>query len=224
MAALNEGGTDAVWGEPIPTDGLGVALRALVQRHYGPLPAASSPEAALAALQHFRILTPHKSGLITTKQINQFVAAEVVGSRTRSGAGRVHAGCPLLVTENDPAAGVLNGDVGLPLTGPDGSVMVWFADPRGPRPLAPGRLPSTTEAWAMTIHKAQGSEFDEVAIVMPNADSALLDREMLYTAVTRARRRVVLLGSEEAIRKAVTTQTRRTSGLADALAAPVSTP
>ncbi len=220
IAVLRGGGNDAVWGDPIPADGLGVGLRALVLRHYGPLPAHTDPASALAALQCFRILTPHKSGTVTTRRINTFVAAEVSASRTPSGSGRVHAGCPLLVTENDPAAGVLNGDVGLPLTGPDGSVMVWFADPRGPRSVAPGRLPSTTEAWAMTIHKAQGSEFDEVAIVMPNADSALLDREMLYTAVTRARSRVVLLGSEEAIRKAVTTQTRRTSGLADALAAP----
>jgi exodeoxyribonuclease V alpha subunit len=84
------------------------------------------------------------------------------------------------------------------------------------RALSPARLPSHEPAYALTIHKSQGSEFDEVLVLLPNAESPVLTRELLYTALTRARRRLVLWGSEAAIRAAIARPTRRVSGLRDA--------
>jgi exodeoxyribonuclease V alpha subunit len=91
--------------------------------------------------------------------------------------------------------------------------------PGGLRDFAPGRLDAVETMHAMTIHKAQGSQADEVTVLLPEEGSRLLTRELFYTAVTRARFHVRLVGTEAAVRAAVTTRAQRASGLADRLAA-----
>jgi exodeoxyribonuclease V alpha subunit len=90
---------------------------------------------------------------------------------------------------------------------------VAFPDPTGPRLLSPSRLEALETVHAMTIHKSQGSEFDEVVVVLPPAESRLATRELLYTAVTRARRVVTLVGGEDALRRAITNRVVRQTGL-----------
>ncbi len=101
----------------------------------------------------------------------------------------------------DPAAG--------------GRLRAWFPglDGQPPRAIAPPRLPPHESALVMSIHKSQGSEFDRVAVVLPGSDSPLLSRELLYTAITRAREGVTLYGGEAALRAAIGRQARRDSGL-----------
>ena len=99
-----------------------------------------------------------------------------------------------------------------------GALRVFFPSADGLRSLAPGRLPPHETAWAMTVHKSQGSEFDSVALVLPERDSPLLSRELVYTAVTRARRRVAVYGAPKALAAAVTRRSERISGLRDLLA------
>jgi len=92
--------------------------------------------------------------------------------------------------------------------------MVHFpADGGDTRAVAPAKLPLVATAWAMTVHKSQGSEFDEVLVVLPEHESRVLGRELLYTAVTRARQAVTIFASDAAMRQVVTRPVERTSGL-----------
>jgi exodeoxyribonuclease V alpha subunit len=99
---------------------------------------------------------------------------------------------------------------------PDGTVVAAFdRGPSAPPLLVPrSRLPSVETPWAMTVHKAQGSEAERVTVILPPSGSRLLTRELLYTAVTRARSMVRLVGTEDAVSEAVTRRARRASGLA----------
>ncbi len=124
------------------------------------------------------------------------------------------------MTRNSYGLGLFNGDVGIIAHDPTagGSLRAVFRRPTGAlRWLSPSRLPAHETVWAMTVHKSQGSEFDEVVVVLPDAHSALLSRELLYTAVTRARQRVTVVGPDDAIRAAVRRRVSRGSGLVAAL-------
>jgi exodeoxyribonuclease V alpha subunit len=126
-----------------------------------------------------------------------------------------------LVTQNDYGLGLFNGDIGVALNDsvelPD-SVAVFFADAAGGlRRFLPYRLPEHETVYALTVHKSQGSEFEDVLLVLPPEDSPVLSRELIYTALTRARQRFTLFGRREVFTTAVHRRIERTSGLHDAL-------
>ena len=122
-------------------------------------------------------------------------------------------GRPLLVTANDYTADLYNGDTGVIIAAPDGQMHAAFARGNGIIELPTARLDTVTTLRAMTIHRGQGSQFDAVTVILPPADSPLLTRELLYTAVTRARHRIRVIGSEDAVRAGIERQVRRASGL-----------
>ena len=133
-----------------------------------------------------------------------------------------YPGRPVLVTANDYGLRLYNGDTGIAVAGvgadgPAGSPSLRVVFDAGPghlgRIFSPSRLASVETVFAMTVHKSQGSEFDAVTLLLPAESSRLLTRELLYTAVTRARRRIVIVGTEEAIRQAVGHRMARASGL-----------
>ena len=125
------------------------------------------------------------------------------------------AGRPVIVTRNDYALGVFNGDIGIALPAPGGAMHVCFRMADGTlRTLSPAALPPHDTAFALTVHKSQGSEFDHAALVLPSAFGRMLSRELVYTAITRARSRVDVIGSAAVFAQAVGTPTRRDSGLA----------
>ena len=139
--------------------------------------------------------------------------------RTSTGLeGEWYAGRPLLATANDYGIGLFNGDTGV-VVAREGLVAAFE---RGGRVLeiAPSRLSAVETVFAMTVHKSQGSQFDTAAVVLPPPSSRLLTRELLYTAVTRARTRLIVAGTEEAIRAAVARPVARASGLGARLWAP----
>jgi exodeoxyribonuclease V alpha subunit len=119
-----------------------------------------------------------------------------------------------MITRNDHAQGLWNGDVGVALPADDGNLRVWF---EGGRAVSPVRLPAHETVWAMTVHKSQGSEFDDVVLVLPPRPSRVTTRELLYTGLTRARRHVAVWGTEAVFGTAVATRLDRASGLRDAL-------
>jgi exodeoxyribonuclease V alpha subunit len=123
-----------------------------------------------------------------------------------------YPGRPLLVTANDHDRGVYNGDTGVVVATAKGPRAV-FARGDAPIEIAPSLLDGVTTVYAMTVHRAQGSQFARVSVILPPAESPLLTRELLYTAVTRARVRVRLVGSEEAVRAAIARPIGRASGL-----------
>lgn len=125
-----------------------------------------------------------------------------------------YAGRPVLIGHNDYVLKVYNGDVGIALPDDAGNLLVYFRETNGTlRGIAPMRLPQHETAFATTVHKAQGSEFDAVALLLPAKPSALLTRELVYTAVTRARRHVTIVTGEHVLEHAICTATMRHSGL-----------
>ena len=138
-------------------------------------------------------------------------------------------GRPVMVRANDYLQNLFNGDIGLTLPDETGALRIWFpmAD-GGLRPIAPARLPQHETAFATTVHKAQGSEFDDVLLLLPSQPSRVVTRELLYTAITRARRRVTIAAGVATLEAAIATPTARDSGLVDrlrdALTSPSSSP
>jgi exodeoxyribonuclease V alpha subunit len=177
--------------------------------------AAGEARAALDGLAEFRILCAHRRGPYGVSAWTAFVEgwleAELDGFEPED---RWYPGRPLLVTENDYELGLYNGDTGV-IVSSSSLDRVTAAFKRGGEIVeySPMRVGATDTVYAMTIHKSQGSQFDAAAVLLPDPSSRLLTRELLYTAVTRARKRLILAGTEEAIRVAVQRPVARTSGL-----------
>lgn len=187
---------------------------------------AASPEDALAHLNDYRVLCAHRRGRLGMKQVGTsieqvLVAAELI-PRART-YGQVtdewYAGRPIMVTQNDYQLDLFNGDVGVAMPSPRDPerMRVWFATADGLRDIQPSRLPPHETCFAMTIHKSQGSEFGEVVVVLPERPSPIGTRELLYTGITRARRRVLVLGNDDVIQDAVRRRIVRASGLSKLL-------
>lgn len=179
---------------------------------------AGDAPTALAALGAMRLLCAHRGGpygvATWTPQVEQWLRA---ASAENHEGGRWYVGQPLLVTENDHGLRLHNGDVGVVVeAGGDGLSAVFARGDTFVR-VQPSRLAAVETAHAVTIHKSQGSQFDRVAVVLPEAGSPVLTRELLYTAVTRARTSVTVIGPEASVRAAVARPIARASGLRDAL-------
>ncbi len=167
---------------------------------------------ALDALAEHRLLCAHREGPYGVGGWNRLVE-RLVSERT----GVAHyddwyAGRPVLVTANDAGQRLSNGDMGVACRRADGRLRVVLAGMEE-REFAPTRLPGVQTVHAMTVHKSQGSQAGTVSVVLPEEDSRLLTRELLYTAVTRAQERVRVIGTEESIRAAVGREVQRASGL-----------
>jgi exodeoxyribonuclease V alpha subunit len=166
--------------------------------------------AALAALECHRVLCGHRRGPygVTrwSREIERWLAEALLDP---AGPDEWYPGRPVLVTANDYDLGLHNGDTGVVVATPDGPRVAFPARPL----LAPARLAEVATVHAMTVHRGQGSQFARVTVVLPPAESPLLTRELLYTAVTRAREFVRVVGSEAAVRAAVTRPVSRASGL-----------
>ena len=178
--------------------------------------ASRSADEALECFAAFRVLCALREGSTGVTGLNDRIEGWL-RSRGVPTRARWYHGKPVLVTTNDVATGLYNGDVGITVV-EGGQARVWFRDGAGrPRAIAPARLPAHETAWAMTVHKSQGSEFGHVILVLPEEDNRVLTRELLYTGVTRARTRVEIVGSAEMFRRGVERTVARASGLADRL-------
>ncbi len=166
---------------------------------------------ALAALDRYRVLCAHRHGPAGVSHWNTVIRSWLPNRRAAGTSWEIGQG--VIVTANDYALGVHNGDAGVVVAGPDGDPLVAFARPDAPLLIPPVRLDAVMALDAMTVHRAQGSQFENVTVVLPDPDSRLLTRELLYTAVTRARHRVRVVGSEASVRAAVGRRVSRASQL-----------
>jgi len=201
--ALSYGGTDG--------PSAGDAVQADVVRAAAALTAAASDgdvAGALAHLEDHRLLCAHRQGRYGVREWDRR-ARDWVGAP----ADRWYPGQPLLVTANDHEAKVYNGDIGVVVDVGGGELAAAFARGGSPLLLPPSLLAAVETVHAMTIHRSQGSQYDSVCVVLSPVESALLTRELLYTAITRARQRVRVLGTDEAFRAAVGRLVLRASGL-----------
>ncbi|AEG43603.1 exodeoxyribonuclease V subunit alpha [Isoptericola variabilis] len=220
LRLLRAGGADVEFVEVAgerPDEDEVAALRADAVGCGGALVAAAragDAGGALRALERHRLLLAHRRGPAGVAHWDRLVeewVAEAVGDD--GGHGAWYAGRPLLVTTNDRDTGLYNGDTGVVVADGRGGLVAAFGKPASPLLVRPHRLPDVETVHAMTVHRGQGSQFDRVTLVLPPATSPLLTRELLYTAVTRARSHVRILGTEDAVRAAVGRPVRRASGL-----------
>jgi exodeoxyribonuclease V alpha subunit len=172
------------------------------------------------AFDRFRILCALRQGRRGLATFNDWmtrIARQVVGARALDDVQPGwFPGRPVMILANDYALGRFNGDVGIALPDDDGRLRVWFAE--GERPIDVARLPRHQTAFAITVHQSQGSEFDHALVVLPRRASRVVSRELLYTAVTRARERVTIAAPAAVLATAIGTPTRRHSGLQARLA------
>lgn len=185
--------------------------------------AAASPDAALAALGRVRVLCATNVGPAGTDALTPRIE-QMLRHRGHDVSGRFYRGRPLLLTRNDYALGLFNGDIGVvwdEVEEDGSSVQRAFISSPDFGEAAKGfplpQLPEAVTAWAMTVHKSQGSEFNTVVVLLPESDVRTLTRELLYTAVTRAKARVIIVGPDDALRMAIGRTARRGSGLAGRL-------
>lgn len=183
--------------------------------------AGAAPAEALQALERCRVLCAHREGARGVGRVNAIVEAGLGTRGCITPTEPWYPGRPVLVTRNAGDLGLYNGDTGVILADPsrEGGRLAWFPSVSGPRRFGPAGLPEHETVYATTIHKSQGSEFAEVVVVLPEHDSPLLTRELLYTAVTRAAERVRLVGSNDVIRSAIRRRTERRTGLVAKLCA-----
>jgi exodeoxyribonuclease V alpha subunit len=175
-------------------------------------------DVALSVLDEHRLLCAHRRGPFGVAHWNAQVQRWIAEETGQPAWSEWYAGRPLLVTANDYGLRIYNGDTGVSVAGPDGLRAV-IAGATGPLNFATSRLGDVETMHAMTIHKSQGSQADEVTVLMPPEDSRLLTRELFYTAVTRAKAKVRVAGSEASVRTAVRHRAVRASGLAQRLQA-----
>ena len=189
---------------------------------YREILAAPDAGAALHAANRFRVLAALRRGAAGNLALDCAIEQQLkrhAGVRADASWWR---GRLLMVTVNRAGLGLFNGDVGVVWPDADGQPKIWFAADGALRAVSPAALPPHEGAFALTVHKAQGSEFDRVALVT-GPDSAVLTRELLYTGVTRARSGIALYSAPETLQRGIANRTFRMSGLADRLRAAAGT-
>jgi exodeoxyribonuclease V alpha subunit len=170
---------------------------------------ARSKEEQLAALGGFGVLCALRRGPTGMERLNEMLVDLLAPSR--SGPSLYH-GLPIMIAVNNYELALYNGDTGV-MNDDGGRLTACFPSHEGVRQVLARRLPPYDPAYAMTVHKSQGSEFERVVVVLPGQPSRVLGRELLYTALTRARQAVEVWGTEEVFRQAVSTPVLRVSGL-----------
>lgn len=186
--------------------------------------ANAQPGNILKAFSHFQVLCALREGPFGLSGLNERIEQSLQRSglirRPVALGGRWYAGRPVMISRNDSALGLFNGDIGIALRNELGELRVYFQLPDGQiKSVQPSRLPVHDTAYAMTVHKSQGSEFDHTLLVLPNHFLPVLTRELVYTAITRAKRQLSLYSSEKVLGLAIRTPTQRRSGLVERLTA-----
>lgn len=191
-------------------DPLAASARDALLAPWRALAAATDPAEALRQAARQRLLTALRGGPQGAAMLNARIEEALAGAQRDA----YFHGRMLLVTENSYRHGLFNGDIGVCLRDAGGAMVAWFAGGDGVRGFHPAALPAHAGAFAMTVHKAQGSEFDTAWLLLPRRDNRVLSRELVYTALTRARRELHLCAGEAVLHSALARHAQRVSGLA----------
>jgi len=208
LARLQSATDDLDWQPRSDTQALAAAARDGYQAYREAVVEGLPPGELFESFQRFRVLCAHRQDV-----------AEINRTLSPPDGLLAQSGTPVMVVKNDPLLRLFNGDIGLVLPDPvDGSLKVCFVSSGDgaavkPRWIPFARLPDWEVAWAMTVHKSQGSEFERVMLVLPGAVSAVVTRELVYTGVTRAKRHLSLWATAPVLQAASENRAGRMSGL-----------
>jgi exodeoxyribonuclease V alpha subunit len=192
-------------------------LRRRVFHRFKELCAQTDPSEALARLHEFVVLCALRRGPFGAETVNTLIERMLLEAGKQRTTNKYFSGQPLMIVRNDYNLELFNGDIGITLSQPDGWRVFFPGEHGGLRSFAPARLPEHETAFALTVHKSQGSEFREVLVILPAEDAPVLTRELIYTAVTRARNDVEVWANEPILEQTVNRKVRRSSGLRDSL-------
>jgi exodeoxyribonuclease V alpha subunit len=213
------------WKKISGSSDISVVLPNIVIQGFSDYLNCRDPHRALELFNRFRILCAVKFGALGVTQINR-LAEEILNRNSLIELDNLstypwYRGRPVLITRNDYNLELFNGDIGITMPEPDSKskdLYVYFSGVSGKlRRFLPHRLPEHETAYAMTVHKSQGSEFETVLLILPNQDYPVLTRELLYTGITRAKNHISIWGREEIIKTTILRKINRNSGLKDAL-------
>jgi exodeoxyribonuclease V alpha subunit len=215
----------ALHGRPGAEGGFGAYLAALRQRPARPDAQghAAWVLSVLAAFERFRLLCAVRQGEWGSVGLNEAIERALAAGGLLAKRGAWYEGRPVMVTRNDADAGVFNGDIGIALqpAAPGAPLRAYFLDGNAVRSIGASRLAAVETAFAMTVHKSQGSEFEHTVLVLPREPGRGLTRELVYTGITRARGAFTLVSPRaQALGEALAHRTQRASGLQELLAAP----
>jgi exodeoxyribonuclease V alpha subunit len=215
---------DVGWRDLPPASQLERELGPILLAHYERCLQTNTLEDTFLEFNRFRLLCPLRQGPFGVDQLNTLVENLLQPSRKNAQAGGWYKGRPVMIRQNDYYLRLFNGDIGFCFAAQStqsdsrSNLQVFF--PRGNgtfRGISPVRLPPFEPAFAATVHKSQGSEFDEVLLLLPDGSSPILVRELIYTAITRAQKKVTIWGDRDIFRNAVRQKMERQSGLFSAL-------
>ncbi|MBY4678196.1 exodeoxyribonuclease V subunit alpha [Marinobacterium arenosum] len=173
----------------------------------------AGPEQVLRLFGQCQLLCALREGPFGVAGLNEAVEQALSRAGLIRSDSLWYVGRPVMISRNEPALNLFNGDIGIALPDADGALRVWFDQQGEPRPVLPSRLPEHQTVYAMTIHKSQGSEFDRVLMVLPSDDTPVLTRELVYTGITRAKQRCELYSNAEVLAAGVRRRTQRSGGL-----------
>ncbi len=205
-----------IWQQQCDINSILATITTLYQPFFDEISNNSKPLTCLQAFEQQRVLCALKQGSQSVQSVNDAIERHRQKQAWRSKHGFYH-GKPIMVTQNDYRQQLFNGDTGLILQDETGELKAYFLFDNQVHCFELNRLPAHETAYAITIHKSQGSEFDNVCILLAEEESPLLTKELLYTAITRAKKQVMLLCSEAILTKTVSTQHQRETGLAGLL-------
>ena len=229
--AINEGSkfkVEAVWAKgfsdirfhDLSNDSYNAMITMMVngyRSYLGHIHAGDKPEVALKAFSQIQLLCAMREGDFGVVGLNQRIEKGLRKSNLIPHGDEVwYSGRPVMVTQNDYGVGLYNGDIGIAMPDPvDQRLRVYFDMPDGSiRGVLPSQLPEHETVYAMTIHKSQGSEFEHTVLALPAEFSPILTRELIYTGVTRAKKKLDLFATEKVVARGVMIKTQRNSGLA----------
>jgi len=214
-----------VWENILQAHDLHRFLAQRVIKDYSDYLNTDDPYSALEHFKRFKILCAVKIGSFGVNAVNRFIeqvlSKEGLIEPYNLTSDPWYRGRPILITRNDYNLELFNGDIGITLPVPGSNskeLYVYFSGNSSElRRFLPYRLPEHETVFAMTVHKSQGSEFENVLFILPNRDYPVLSRELFYTGITRARKNVWIWGTEEVLKATISRKNERGSGLKDAL-------
>jgi len=216
----NEAYSDITWKDYQDIANFKTALSQKISWQSKYLNYQNNPKKALMALNTFRILCAVRKGPFGVEKLNQTITELMASKGLIQPNRRWYHGRPIMITKNDHGIGLYNGDIGLIFKDRDDQNILkafFIGSDNKIKKILPARLPAHETVFAMTVHKSQGSEFDQVLLVLPDKLSKVLTRELIYTGITRSRKQIEIWGTKNTLITAIANKICRQSGLADAL-------